>query len=77
MTYLTGKFITESGLQAIKDHKYKSGGYSFVDNLMNKYWEWSVSLVPMTVAPNTLTLIGLLFNLVFYGIMAFYDTSMS
>jgi hypothetical protein len=47
MSYLFGKFITKEGLTSIKDHKYKSGGYSFLDNKLNPFWEWTVSQVPL------------------------------
>lgn len=76
MTYLTGHFINEEGLESIKGHKYVSGGYSTIDNIMNKWWEFIVSCVPMWVAPNILTLLGLMCNLVAYAVMASYDTSL-
>jgi phosphatidylglycerophosphate synthase len=42
MSYLTGHFITPEGLENIKNHKYKSGGYSFLDKKLNPWWEWVV-----------------------------------
>jgi ethanolaminephosphotransferase len=75
--YLFGHYITEDGLKNIKNHKYKAGGYSILDNLMNPWWEFVVGCVPKTVAPNTLTLIGLLVNLFFYFCMFYYDPSMT
>ena len=75
--YLFGKYITDSGLKNIKEHKYKAGGYSILDNLMNPYWEFVVSMVPKTVAPNTLTLLGVIINIVFYSFMFYYDPTMS
>lgn len=40
---------------------------------MNPFWEWVVNKVPKTVAPNMLTLIGVLFNAGFYMSMLCYD----
>ena len=54
-------------------YKYVTTGYSALDNLMNPYWTWVVELVPMTVAPNTLTLVGLIINASAYAIMFYYD----
>jgi len=64
--YVTGNFITKEGLKNIKEHKYKSGGYSFLDNLMNPFWEFVVKLMPMTLAPNMITLIGVIINFIMY-----------
>lgn len=75
--YLFGKYITDDGLKHIKEHKYKSGGYSFLDNIINPWWEFVVTLVPMSVAPNTLTLIGVIINFGFYIIMFYHDPTMS
>lgn len=76
-SYIFGKFVTEKGLENIKNHKYKAGGYSVLDNILNVYWEFVVNKIPKTVAPNTLTLIGLLVNLFFYFVMFFFDSSMT
>lgn len=51
-------FITSEGLLELKNYKYKPGKYTKIDNLLNPYWEWVVSLVPMWVAPNVITFVG-------------------
>lgn len=41
-------YITKEGLNNLKNYKYVSGGYSFVDNIMNKYWwENVITVMPM------------------------------
>ncbi len=40
---------------------------------MNPFWEWTVSLVPMWVAPNLITFIGWLFVIASYAFMLVYD----
>ena len=40
-------FITEEGLQNLKNYKYVSGGYSELDKIMNHYWEFVVTFIPM------------------------------
>lgn len=39
-------YITESGLKALKEYKYVSGGYSVMDKVMNHWWEFFVKLIP-------------------------------
>ena len=75
--YLTGKFITKEGLQHIKEHKYKSGGYSILDNLMNPFWEFVVKLMPKTLAPNSITLLGVVINLSMYFCMWYHDGTLA
>ncbi len=77
MSYLVGRYITDEGLDKIQNHKYVSGGYSWLDYKMTPWWEWFVELMPRYVAPNTLTLIGLGFTVFFYVIIAAFDLSLS
>lgn len=65
--------MTPSGLQHLKDYKYKSGKYTWLDNKMNPFWEWCVTLVPPTVAPNLITFVGWLFVIASYALMLIYD----
>lgn len=39
-------FITAAGLRQLDNYKYKSGGYTWLDDRMNPYWEFVVKLVP-------------------------------
>lgn len=66
-------FITKEGLRELKRYKYKSGQYTWLDNKMNPYWEWVVSFVPMTVAPNLITFIGWILVIFSYALMLCYD----
>jgi len=75
--YLFGKFITKDGLENIKNHKYKSGGYSILDNLMNPFWEFVVKLMPQTLAPNSITLIGVIINIAMYFSMFAFDGTLT
>lgn len=40
-------FITEEGLKNLKNYKYVSGGYSFLDKIFNHWWEFFVKLIPL------------------------------
>lgn len=40
-------FITQEGLQNLKQYKYVSGGRTFFDNVFNPWWEYVTTLMPM------------------------------
>ena len=75
-SYLFGKFITEEGLKNIKEHKYQSGGYSILDKILNPFWETVVKLMPNSLAPNTITLLGVVINFMAYFTMFYYDRTL-
>jgi succinate dehydrogenase/fumarate reductase flavoprotein subunit len=41
------QFISEDGLGHLSRYAYKSGDYSFMDNLLNHFWVWSVEFLPL------------------------------
>ena len=43
-------YITDDGLKALKNYKYVSGGYSFMDKIMNHWWEFFVKLIPLVIS---------------------------
>lgn len=43
------KFITKEGLKELDNYKYVSGGYSWLDNKINPFWEWAVTLLPTVI----------------------------
>ena len=54
-------FITSEGLETIKNHKYVSGTWTYLDTAMNPFWNRFANLIPLNIAPNLVTLTGLLF----------------
>ena len=65
-------YITPEGLKNLKAYKYVSGGYSSLDKLMNHWWEFFVTLIPIWVAPNLITLAGLIINIAGSTIFLWY-----
>ncbi|KAM0679040.1 hypothetical protein BDAP_000419 [Binucleata daphniae] len=50
--------------QNLKNYKYNAVDTSFLSNyILNPYYEFVTSIVPLSIAPNTLTLLGLLCSL--------------
>lgn len=66
-------YISDAGLKELLNYKYVSGGYSICDKLLAPWWEWFVTLIPLSVAPNLLTLIALFWNMSAVAILIFYD----
>mmetsp|Transcript_19618 Transcript_19618/g.36092 ORF Transcript_19618/g.36092 Transcript_19618/m.36092 type:complete len:367 (+) Transcript_19618:5101-6201(+) len=70
--------ITEEGYKSLLTHKYQTTGYSWFDtNVMNYFWEAFAKILPRWMAPNLVTLIGLVFMIAHYLVMLFYDTTFS
>jgi phosphatidylglycerophosphate synthase len=64
---LFGPFISTAGLKAIASHKYVGCDYTPLEVLVNKYvWQPGVELLPMWLAPNAVTLLGLLCHFVYF-----------
>jgi hypothetical protein len=40
------EFLSTVDLDNIKNHEYKSTGYSKLDNIMKPYWVWVASHIP-------------------------------
>lgn len=67
------RFITPEGLKQLDNYKYKPGKYTWLDNALQPYWEYVVSLVPTWVAPNVLTFAGWLSLLSSTVVILLYD----
>ena len=55
--------LTEQQLIRLKEHKYASEGTTMFDPLMQIFWKRLVEYCPLWVAPNLLTVIGLVINI--------------
>lgn len=56
----SGWFLTEPQMQNIKHWKYCVEDQSISTLLLTPWWNWALTWIPMTVAPNILTLAGFL-----------------
>ncbi|CAI2353378.1 unnamed protein product [Caenorhabditis sp. 36 PRJEB53466] len=65
--------LTREELQRLDEHVYSAVDTSWLDELcMKKFWEAVVQFYPLWVAPNLLTLIGLIVNLTTVLVLSFY-----
>lgn len=53
------KYLDDNNLQYLKSYKYIGGGYGIGANACNWYWEIMVKWLPLWMAPNMVTLIGI------------------
>jgi phosphatidylglycerophosphate synthase len=67
-------YIPDDHLPNLSHHQFKSTGYSILDLFLNKFiWEPIVRVLPRWLAPNLVTVIGMLFMMASYFIMLPFD----
>jgi len=72
MIFTETHILSDKELKRLKDHQYSSSCCSLLDPLMQKYWNWFVTLVPLWIAPNLITMVGLMVNIVTTLVLVFY-----
>ena len=77
MSYIKGDYISDEGLKSIRGYKYQPGEYSTLDKILTPFWNFVVTLFPKSVAPNTITLLGVFIVSACYSSMLYYDMSMT
>lgn len=65
--------LNEKQLKRLKEHAYSSSGNTFLDPYMQVWWEWVVQHLPHWLAPNCMTLAGLLVVIVTTILFIFYS----
>ena len=53
-------YLTPTQLERLKEHRYCAEGTSLFEVFMQPYWRWLVTKVPLWVAPNTITMAGII-----------------
>lgn len=56
--------LSEKQISKLREHKYASEGTTLMDPYMQVYWKWLVELCPLWVAPNLITIVALIINIV-------------
>lgn len=69
--------LSERALSQVAAYKYISGPSTPLDRLMNHWWNWSVELLPLWLAPNLVTLLGLLFMVAAAILVVFYSPNLT
>ena len=71
------EFISQAGLENLKNYKYISGVYSKLDYKINPYWILVTEHLPLWLAPNMITLIGFLFLVSMTVLFMIFDSTIS
>lgn len=64
--------LTGLQLKRLEEHKYSVAGRSLLEPCMQIYWNWLVEKVPLWLAPNTITMVGLVMNVITTLIVVYY-----
>lgn len=65
--------LSNAQLKNLDEHKYSSGGTTLLDPIFQPYWRWLVEQMPLWIAPNLITIIGLIINVLTCSILFIYS----
>ncbi|XP_065083472.1 cholinephosphotransferase 1 isoform X4 [Ochlerotatus camptorhynchus] len=67
------KLLQPAQLKKLGDHKYSCSNVSLLDPFLQPWWCWLVSKVPLWLAPNLITIVGLIINIVTTLILIYFS----
>ncbi|XP_059080122.1 choline/ethanolaminephosphotransferase 1-like [Tigriopus californicus] len=70
--YAQTPIMTPSQLKRLDGHKYNCTNESIMDAFMQKWWNTVIQWTPMWVAPNAITMIGLIVNILTSLILMYF-----
>ena len=59
----SSNILCSGQLQKLSEHKYSAQGTSISEVVLQPFWRYVVELMPLWLAPNTITISGLLVNI--------------
>ncbi|XP_026748261.1 cholinephosphotransferase 1 isoform X4 [Galleria mellonella] len=71
--YKEKKILNAAQLKRLSEHKYSCTSDSILDALLQPWWCWLVSKTPLWLAPNLITILGLIVNIVTTLILVWYS----
>ncbi|CCE86766.1 Piso0_005276 [Millerozyma farinosa CBS 7064] len=73
-----GLFIEQSSFSNLRLYKYSSEDHSVISKyVLKKWWNNFVKIFPLSMAPNVITLLGLVFILVDLAVVFYYDPQLN
>nr|CAD7195235.1 unnamed protein product [Timema douglasi] len=73
MLFYREKLLSPTQLKRLGEHKYSYSSSSLLDPFLQPYWNWLVSKVPPWLAPNLITVVGLIINIVTTLILVWFS----
>lgn len=71
--FFKNKILTPGQLKRLAEHKYSSESISILDRILQPWWNWLVGQVPIWVAPNLITMVGLFINIFTTLVLVWYS----
>nr|XP_027201967.1 cholinephosphotransferase 1-like [Dermatophagoides pteronyssinus] len=66
--------LSDAKLKRLGDHKYSATGSTMCDCIMQKFWRWCIDYcIPEWWAPNSMTLVGLIVNVLTCSLLVYYS----
>ncbi|XP_043479759.1 choline/ethanolaminephosphotransferase 1 isoform X2 [Leptopilina heterotoma] len=73
MPFYKEKLLSPGQLKRLSEHKYSYTSASILDAFLQPWWEWLVRRVPIWLAPNLITTIGLMVNIFTTLVLVYYS----
>ncbi|CAG9800520.1 unnamed protein product [Chironomus riparius] len=73
MIFQRHKLLSSSQLRKLAEHKYAVTSSSLIEPYLQPYWNWLVLQLPLWIAPNLITIIGLLINILTSLALIYYN----
>ena len=67
------RILSDKQLKKLKEHKYSCQNESLFDPYLQPYWNWLVTQLPEWLAPNLITTIGLIVNIITSLILVYHS----
>lgn len=55
--------LSAAQLRRLEEHRYSAAGVSLLEPPLQLYWTWLLQWIPLWMAPNSITLLGLAINM--------------
>ncbi|XP_062562001.1 cholinephosphotransferase 1 isoform X2 [Armigeres subalbatus] len=73
MHFYKQKLLQPAQLKKLGEHKYSCTNVSLLDPILQPWWCWLVGKVPLWLAPNLITIVGLIINIVTTLILIYFS----
>ncbi|KRJ99321.1 cholinephosphotransferase 1 isoform X3 [Drosophila yakuba] len=73
LSYRDKHILSAQQLRKLSEHKYSCFSASLLDPLLQPWWNWLVAQTPLWLAPNLITIVGLILNVVTTLILICYS----
>ncbi|GFT47327.1 hypothetical protein NPIL_537981 [Nephila pilipes] len=73
MIFSSSDIMTPLQLKKLSEHKYNSCGNTLMDPLLQPFWNWLVTKLPLWLAPNLMTISGLIITIATTLILVYYS----